>query len=259
VNLRPVSITGSGLLLIAEVSGGKAMAEDVFDEHAKEYDAWFLKNRNLLDSEVLLIKRMLGSPGKTLSVGCGTGLFEFILRSEHGIDVRFGVEPATEMATVARERGVSVKEGTAEELPYGSEEFDTVLFNGTPGYIDDLERAFREACRILKPGGRIIVADVPAESSYGLLYRLARVVGTWEDPYLKKVAPEYPYPAGFAATANWRTTEEKAELLGAAGFEDLQYAQTLTHHPRFSDDSVEQPVEGFDRGDYVAIAARKAP
>jgi ubiquinone/menaquinone biosynthesis C-methylase UbiE len=234
------------------------MTEREFDEYAEEYDSWFLKNRNVLESEVLLIKGMLDAPGKALSVGCGTGLFELILRTQHGIDVHFGVEPAANMASVARKRAMSVKDGSAEELPYGEEEFDTVLFNGTPGYIDDLERAFREAHRVLKSGGRIVVADVPAESSYGLLYRLAKVTGTWDDPYLEKVTPEYPYPAEFAVTANWRTTEEKVKLLEDVGFVDLRFAQTLTHHPKYSDDSVEQPVEGFDRGDYVAIEARKA-
>lgn len=233
------------------------MADKEFDERAPEYDAWFLKNRNVLQSEVLLIKGMLGTPGKTLSVGCGTGLFEHILRTRYGIDVRFGVEPAGNMAKVAVERGMSVKEGSAEELPYGDEEFDTVLLNGTPGYVDDLEKAFREAHRVLKEGGRIIVADVPAESSYGLLYQLAKVIRTWQDPHLKKVAPEFPYPEGFAAAANWRTTEEKSRLLEETGFGDLRFSQTLTRHPRYSDDSVEEPVDGFDRGDYVAIGARK--
>jgi hypothetical protein len=38
---------------------------------------------------------------------------------------------------------------------------------------------------------------------------------------------------------------------------DLEYAQTLTVHPKYSDSGVEQPIEGYDRGDYVAIRGRK--
>jgi SAM-dependent methyltransferase len=233
------------------------MTEEVFDEYAQEYDSWFLKNTNVLESEVLLLKHFLVDPGRTLSVGCGSGLFEHILRERHGIDIREGVEPAERFARIAEKRGMTVKIGHAEELPYEDGEFDTVLQNGTPGYVEDLEKAFREACRVLRPGGHIVVADVPAESSYGLLYRLASKVGSWDDPTMKAVAPAHPYPLEFAGAAKWRPTEEKARLLRVAGFEEIEYAQTLTRHPKFSNDLVERPVEGFDRGDYVAMRAKK--
>jgi ubiquinone/menaquinone biosynthesis C-methylase UbiE len=228
-----------------------------FDEHAEEYDGWFMKNPNVLASEVLLIKRALGRPARALSVGCGSGLFEWLLERDHGLSIHHGVEPAEGMARIAERRGLSVKTGTAEDVPFEDGNFDTVLMNGTPAYVKDLEKACREAHRVLGPGGYVVVGDVPASSSYGMLYQLAALIGTWDDARLGKIAPRDPYPVEFVQGANWRTTEEISAILRAAGFRDLEYAQTLTTHARFSNDAVEEPVEGYDRGGYVAIRARK--
>ena len=229
----------------------------VFDEHAAQYDAWFTKNLNILASEVLLVRAILGEPGRTLSVGCGSGLFEDLLRRHHGIDIRDGVEPSEAMAAIARKRGMAVTPGTAEKLPCPDAAYDTVMLNGSPSYIDDLPAAFREAHRALRPGGHVVVVDVPAESSYALLYNLAAALGSWDHPALRAVRPATPYPVELAAAAHWRTTREKVAMLEEAGFAEFEYLQTLTCHPLHSNDAVEEPSPGADRGDYVAIRARR--
>jgi ubiquinone/menaquinone biosynthesis C-methylase UbiE len=230
--------------------------EQMFDQLAEAYDAWFLENRVVLASEVLLLGRAVGdTPGHALSVGCGSGLFEQILRTQHGIDIRHGIEPSEGMAAIARQRGMTVESGMAEDLPHDDASFDTVIFNGSPSYITALDRAFRQAARVLRPDGHIVVLDVPSESSYALLYRLAGVAGDWDDPRVREARPAMPYPIELAAGANWRSTPEKVELLRAAGFTDFAYWQTLTRHPRYSNDAIEQPTPGYDRGDYVAIRA----
>ncbi len=62
-----------------------------FDEYAATYDAWFLDNPNVLESEVRLVASTLRNAGRVLSVGCGSGLFEKIMRDEFGITVTDGV------------------------------------------------------------------------------------------------------------------------------------------------------------------------
>ena len=228
-----------------------------FDQYASAYDAWFLDNRNVLYSEVNLVASTLKDAGRVLSVGCGSGLFEKILREEYGITVTDGIEPSKGMAEIACKRGMHVVEATAEEADFGHGTYDTLLFNGTPSYIGDLRSVVRKAYEALPAGGRIILIDVPKESSYGLLYNLAKAVGTWDHPPLAGCYPPNPYPIEFVDVAAWRTTAEKVELLREAGFTDLEFSQTLTSHPVCSNDEEEQPTPGYGKGDYVAVVARK--
>ena len=229
-----------------------------FDEYAKTYDAWFLDNPNVLASEVALVAATLkDAPCPILSVGCGSGLFEDIMRRQYGINVTDGVEPSTGMAAIAEKRGLKVTVATGEEFDYPKGRYGTVLFNGSPSYITDLRGIVKKVYEALPAGGRIILVDVPKESTYGVMYNLAKALGTWDHPLLEGVYPPNPYPIEFVNVANWRTTAEKIGLLREAGFCDIHSMQTLTTHPLYSDLKAEEPTEGCDRGDYVAVIATK--
>jgi SAM-dependent methyltransferase len=233
------------------------LKKENFDKYAGEYDAWFFDNMELLTSEVRLVAHFLKDAGNVFSVGCGSGLFESILKNEYDIKIENGIEPSDGMAEIARKRGINVEVVTAENADFGIEKYDTVLFNGTPSYINDLEAVIGKAFRSLKKNGRIILIDVPKEGSYAIMYNLAKTLGTWDHPLLEGVNPKNPYPIEFVKVANWRTTNEKIKFMEAAGFVDFEFAQTLTKHPLYSNNVAEQPIEGYDCGDYVAISAIK--
>ena len=228
-----------------------------FDQYASDYDAWFLENQNLLYSEIKLVAHFLSNPGDVFSVGCGSGLFEEILDKEFNISIKNGLEPSVGMAAIARQRGLNVEISTVEEINLGEEKYDTILFNGTPSYITDLQLAFDKAYAALRPGGKIVVIDVPKESSYATMYNLAKAVDSWDHPLLEGVNPRDPYPIELVRVANWRTTQEKIDNLSESGFQEFKFAQTLTKHPLYSNKVAEEPVEGYDSGDYVAICALK--
>ena len=228
-----------------------------FDIYANEYDSWFMENSNVLETEVRLVASCLKDAGEVLSIGCGSGLFEKILADKYGISVRKGIEPSAAMAEIARKRGMDVIVGTGEETDYGIEQFDTVLFNGCPCYMQDLALALRKAYAALRKGGKVVVIDVPKESAYGILYNLALSVGTWDHALLQGCSPAMPYPIELVKQANWRTTAEKISLVKEAGFVNLEFSQTLTASPCYSHEKVEDPCEGYDRGAYVSITAYK--
>lgn len=228
-----------------------------FDEHATLYDAWFIDNSNVLLSEAKLVAATLKGSEKILSVGCGSGLFEKILKENFGIDIEDGIEPAEGMAEIARKRGVNVTVTTAEEGDFGSGRYDTILFNGSPSYIENLAAVVKKAYDNLPEGGRLILIDVPKESGYGTMYNLAKALGSWDHQLVMGVFPPNPYPIELVKAANWRTTTEKIEVLTSAGFKDLEFMQTLTTHPLYSDKIIEEPSEGYDKGDYVAVTGFK--
>lgn len=229
-----------------------------FDLFANDYDAWFGENQPLLSSEVRLVAHAWPGEGRALSVGCGTGLFETILARDHGLAVSDGVEPAEGMAEIARGRGMNVRIGDAETAELGEAAYEVLLFNGSTSYVKELGAVFARAHAALRSGGHVLVVDVPKESGYGLLYRLANELGTWDHPAFEGVKPAAAYPIPFVRAATWHTTAERISALEGAGFEITRTAQTLTRHPRFSPDYVEEPTEGHDRGDYVAVVARRA-
>ena len=178
----------------------------------------------------------------------GSGLFA------SQIGIKYGVEPAEDMANLARKRGINVKKGTAEEVPYPDNKFDTVLLSTVLSYVKDAQKAVNEAYRILKPGGHVVISFIAGEGSYAMLYELAHLRGR-HDP---EISPPYPYPLPFIKGENWLTTDRVTVLLQNAGFTDLRYVQTLCRHPKYSNEKVETPVEGYKEGDYIVVQGKKS-
>jgi hydroxymethylpyrimidine kinase/phosphomethylpyrimidine kinase len=226
----------------------KPFEVSAFEESAEDFDSWFDKNRVVFESELLAEKYFLSNPKNSVSVGVGSGLFASRLKIE------YGVEPSKEMAKLAEKRGIKVRIGTAEDVPFEDKRFDTVLLSTILSYVNDPQKAVREAYRILKHNGHIVVSFLAREGSYAMMYDLAYLRGR-HDP---ETAPEHPYPIKFIKETHWQSTNKVSNLLKAAGFVNLKYVQTLTKHPRYTNDEIEEPIEGYKRGDYIVIQGRKA-
>jgi arsenite methyltransferase len=112
-------------------------------------------------------------PGETvLDIGCGSGM-DLLLAARHvGPTGRaIGVDMTASMIDSARasirEAGlqhVEIREGDAESLPVDESSVDAVISNGVLNLTTDKHRAFAEIMRVLKPGGRLLLADIAVEN-----------------------------------------------------------------------------------------------
>ena len=115
--------------------------------------------RFVLDAPML--ERVIGSGARdSLDVGCGEGRFCRMMQAE-GLNCT-GLDPTDALLAAARAGdadGMYVT-GRAEALPFADASFDLVVSYLSLIDIDDEEAAIAEMARVLRPGGRVLVANL---------------------------------------------------------------------------------------------------
>jgi len=153
--------------------------------------------------------------GETVvDLGCGGGLDVFLAAAKVGPNGRaIGIDMTPEMIERARrnaERGnngqpftnVEFHLATIDKLPLPDNSVDCVISNCVINLVPDKRRAFAEAFRVLRPGGRLVVSDVVANGT--LPEAIRRSADAWA-----------------ACVAGAVALEDYTAAMRAAGFTDI--------------------------------------
>jgi len=180
-------------------------------------------------------------PGETvLDLGSGGGIDCFLAARQVGESgYVIGVDMTDEMLLKANAnkvrmgiRNVEFRRGQIEALPVQDNTIDVIISNCVINLSPDKASVFREAYRVLKPGGRLAISDIVTEGAFS--------------PELRAQMDKWAECITGAIDA-----QEYIGLMQAAGFTDIQVVD------KFSAESIVPTQDGMPRLYSARITARK--
>ena len=204
---------------------------EVFHIEWQKYDVWYDQNPAIFQSELKAISKVIPS-GAGLEIGVGTGRFASFFR------IPFGIDPALSALHLSRKRNILAAQGKGESLPFKDHTFDFILIVATLCFVKDPWRVLREARKVLRNRGTLILAVLNKSSAY---------VRFLQNKASKSL---------FLRNAQFYGSSEILSFLHKTGFRVASTVQTLFRTPPEILEC-EEPQNGFEKGGFVVFKAVK--
>jgi len=146
---------------------------------ARSAEGGDFSRQHVLDAPMMARVAVSGARD-ALDIGCGEGRFCRMMRDAGTTATGLDPIPAMLDAARAQDSDGTYVEGYAETLPFADASFDLVISYLTLIDIDDAQAAIAEMARVLRPGGRILVANLTSFTTSGAAMgrRICKETGT---------------------------------------------------------------------------------
>jgi demethylmenaquinone methyltransferase / 2-methoxy-6-polyprenyl-1,4-benzoquinol methylase len=212
-----------------------AAVRDVFTRIAPRYD---LMNRVMTGGmdrrwrRFVIRQAAIPAGGRLLDIATGTGdiAFEALAQDEGVLAVGADFVPSMMKVGQQRPNGSKIRWAAADalNLPFASSSVDAVTHGFLVRNVIDIQRAFAEQRRVLKPGGRVVCLDTTPPP--------ANVLRPFILFYLTKIIPligltltgqrdAYTYLPN--STVGFKTPEALVQIMRDAGFVDVAYRRFM--------------------------------
>ena len=213
-------------------------------------------------------------PGeRVLDVGCGTGVFLPAVAAKVGRDGGVvGLDHSEAFLREARARiaeagladVVSLVSGDAQQLPFEADAFDAAHTERVLMHLDDPDAAIREMRRVVRPGGRVVCAEIHARGAgidhpdHEFMERLAHAATQMRNPWMGLELRRRLVTAGFEDVRAQAviTVEDELDPEEAVEFRALatEMGGTGALDPAAAASAVDAMVEASERGMHCGYA-----
>lgn len=148
----------------------------LFDNSAKTYDDWCETEIGAFVDQIEKgLMKEVAQPQKgekALDLGCGTGIYSYWLY-DLGLEV-IGIDISKNMLDVAKKKKHANKikfvHGDIRNLPFADETFELVISNIVLEFTQNPQEIVKEAFRVVKKGGRLVIGFIGRDSAWGRMY-----------------------------------------------------------------------------------------